>query len=411
MGDRDLTIFIPSYNRIAALERCLDSVFDEIRRARNGGRIKVLVVDDYSSDPVEQVVAEHRRKGDEIDFFLHRKKCGIAEIAFFASLEFIHTPYAWLLGNDDAILPGSIDRLFAQLDLHRPGFILLNFIGREKNGSEYRYFESAEPAIAFPTGRDLFRNFGFATATTTFPCLCFRTDPIRSLDGAGFTGISPIYSHTFALLTAFAASKCLFIPEPAVAFSHNEAGEEMEKLEVRNYRYGRPALYHATLGLVRQLRHVEAGLGISVKDLARFREDELDKNSKQVYQTTTGDFVLGYSIAQLGLETQSMAGRSAPTIHFSRENMDEIAAFFRDADLVSQAVEFAVARGLFCDTSLDHEARAEALLQLRAAASSRALARVSRENAALGSAPQLGLPHGARKPLISSTINEKRSVG
>ena len=46
----------------------------------------MLVVDDYSSDPVEQVVAEHRRKGDEIDFFLHRKKCGIAEIAFFASL-------------------------------------------------------------------------------------------------------------------------------------------------------------------------------------------------------------------------------------------------------------------------------------------------------------------------------------
>lgn len=410
-GARDLTIFIPSYNRIAALGRCLDSVFGEIRGARNGGRVRVLVADDYSSDPVEKLVAERRRKGEDLDFFLHWKKCGIAETAMFASLEYIGTPYAWLLGNDDVLLPGSIDRLFAQLDRHQPGFALLNFIGREKNGSEYHYYESEESAFEFAAGLDLFRNFGFATATTTFPCLCFRTEPLRALESAAFSGISPIYSHTFALLSAFAGSKCIFVPEPAVAFSHNEAGEEMEKLELRNYRYGRTALYHATLGLVRHLRHVALELGIPVAEPARFREDELDKNSKQVYQTTTGDFVLGYSIAQLALESDALAGRTGPTVHFTKEDVDEISAFFRDADLPEQAADFAAARGLFCDSRMDAVARAEALVRLRVHASSRAQARVSRENDSLGGAPFLGLPFGGRKPLVSGTINNKRSAG
>jgi len=310
MGDVEsqkglLTIFIPSYNRQESLRQALDSIFVAIDNSRYKELIRVLVVDDYSSDNIEQVISEQRRIGHSIDFHLQRQKCGVAEIAMFSCLEYIDTKYAWLLGNDDKIIPKAIDFLMEYLLEGTYSFMLLNFIGKCQDGSEYNYYTGSEKVLHFASGRDLFFNFGFVTATTTFPCLCFEVEPVKSLSFRYLTDISPIYSHVFAFFLAFYNSQCAFIPKPLVVFNHNERLDEQKKLRQSNFAHRNTAFYHATVGLVRHLTNVFQTFSFPLQELARYREDEMNKETKEVIPTLTGSFVFDSALAQLLFELSS----------------------------------------------------------------------------------------------------------
>lgn len=331
--DKELTIFITSYNRKEKLYRALGTIFTALNHSRYKNSVTILVVDDYSTENVKEVVDYYRQQGNEIEFLIQEKRCGVSEIAFMSCLKYISTKFAWVIGNDDQIIDGSIDYLFSFLHKKKPSsFYLLNFLGLKKNGQEYYYYTSRKKEIRFPSGYQLFLNFGFATATTTTPCLCFEVEPLRKLDLNSFIEISPIYSQTFAFFIAYENLPCSFIPKPLVIFNHNEAKEEQDKLESKNYYYNHVSFFHATIGFVRHLNHISKMSGHSLAQFARFREDELNKDNFQVETTTSAFFIYHYSISQLIFELDC-AERKTPCIRFSQEEIEELETFFENINI------------------------------------------------------------------------------
>jgi glycosyltransferase involved in cell wall biosynthesis len=398
-----LTVFIPSYNRARSLSRALDSVFEAVEQSHYANLVKVLVVDDYSSEAIEEVIAEQRRKGHAIDFRLHRKKCGVAEIAMLSCLEFIDTKYAWLLGNDDMLMPHAIDRVMEFLLADTSSFFLLNFVGREKDGSDYEYYRSGEKVFEFSTGLELFRNFGFATATTTFPCLCFEVAPLRSQDLQRLMNISPIYSHTFALFSAFHDARCSFVPEPLVVFNHNAMEEEQTKLESKNRLFEKTAFYHASLGFVRHLNNVSESLNIPLQELARFREDELNKNTKRVVPTLAGFFAFNFSIAQLCYaELWASINGQRNTTYTSRAAIEALQSFFDSIEIPELARYFHYARGVYCSETVSAVEKATELATIQNQGCRLAAEYVRRIEKSHEGMPVLALPFGGKKVLAST---------
>jgi len=399
-----LTIFIPSYNRKRRLSAAIDSIFQAIESSNYQNRINVLVVDDYSDEIVEDVIKHYRSEGKEIDFRLHSQKCAVAEIAMLSCLQFINTKFAWLIGNDDLILPGAIDYLFDFLLEGKSSFFLLNFVGQKSDGSTFLYFDSPERVFEFATGAEMFRNFGFSTATTTFPCLCFEVAPLKALKASDFFDISPIYSHTFALFHAFQNSHCSFIPRPVVVFSSSESIEEHKKLSSKNELFERTSYFHASLGYIRHLANASALSGIPITELARYREDELDKSSGAVRSKMTGFFAFGGAIAQLSYELVASYHRERDVIYCSRKDILEEQHFFDTIGFRYLSRMFRFARRVYSSNEISTEDKIYHLSRVQTLAQSMGNKVVEVEfdvNQADGS---IGLPSGRVKGIKRAGI-------
>lgn len=395
-----LTIFIPSYNRKQRLAVAIDSIFRSIEISNYRSHINVLVVDDYSDETIEDVIMLYRNAGKDIDFHLHPRKCGVAEIAMFSCLQFINTKFAWLIGNDDQILPGAIDYLFGFLLEGKSSLFLLNFIGKKADGSTFAYFESGERVVEFKSGIDMFRNFGFSTGMTTFPCLCFEVAPLKALDASDFSNISPIYSHTFALFVAFQNAQCAFLPLPAALFRMTEIVEEHKKLSSRNELFERTSYYHASLGYIRHLENASALSGIPVMELARYREDELDKTTGAVRSKMSGFFAFGGAVNQLLHELNASFNGDRDVIYCSREDINELQRFFDTTGFRYLGRMFRFARRVYSAAGIApadkvyHLSRVQSLAEYMAGKLVEAEFNVARANASIA------LPFGRRKGIM-----------
>jgi glycosyltransferase involved in cell wall biosynthesis len=330
-NDRLLTIFVPSYNRFQSLDATLESIFTAMDEAKARNLIDVLVVDDYSSDPIEGVIAKHRNRGNNVNYQLHRQPCGVAEIAMLRCLQYIHTRYAWCVGNDDLLLPDALTHLLPILNNSGSSFFLLNLLGAKNGLRIYDYFGSAEEILTFPRGADFFQNFGFVTSTTTFPCLCFEVEPLRRLDLESITETSPIYSHTAAFYCAFYDLPCSFISRPMILFNHNDLADEYSKLVQKNVRLSRPNMYHATVGLARHLLSVAQHTGTSLHNLLIAREDELNKNTNRIKTSITCFFILSFILQQLRYELEAVDNSLSDVIFFTAEELNFLQQFFISA--------------------------------------------------------------------------------
>ncbi len=348
-GRKDLlTIFIPSYNRPTQLDRALTSIFAAIKASRFANQIKVMVIDDHSTEPISPVIERHRELSHDIEFHMHREKCGIAEIAMLRSLDFIGTKYAWCLGNDDTVLPLAVDHIVEILMTSDSAFFLLNFLGREADETTYEYFSSAEKELVFKTGRDFFHQFGFVTAVTTFPCLCFEVDPVKNVDRESIFGTSPIYSHTMSFYRAFVNMPCSFVPRPVVKFNHNEVDVEQEKLTGRNLAFAHPAYFHASVGLARNLIELARSTSVPLKEIAMSSEDEVHKSSKKIKRSVTGFFIFHFSVLQMMAEIENTSRSDRDFLYLSLEEVDDLQLFFDESALANLSRLFLEARGIYC---------------------------------------------------------------
>lgn len=360
-----LTIFIPSYNRRHELSRALDSIFDELSNSKYGEFVRVLVVDDFSTENIDSVIAAQRARGREIDYRLHPEKCGVAEVAMFSCLQFIDTKYAWLIGNDDELLPGSLDYLYDSLLEYSADYYLLNFLGKKSCGSYYYYYKSDAKAIKFSMGAQLFSNFGFATATTTFPCLCFNVDLIKAFDYKAFSDLSPIYSHSFSMFCAFSDRPSVFLPKPLVFFNHNDAIEEHEKLSRRNNVDRRTSYYHVSTGYIRHLVLASRCSGISLDKLSLYREDELDKNNDDVRSTLAAFFAFNACLTELMYEIEATLYRVHGVTYATVSEIDEQQMFFEKSGIPDLAHYFTMCRKIYCSFGISPADKVSCLLRVQ----------------------------------------------
>lgn len=113
-----LTIAIPTYNRSVHLETCLGRILEEIDALPQERRslVCVYVSDNCSPDDTPDVIQRYQRL-IEAPFRSVRNESNIGAdrnvAQCYASAE---TPYAWVLGDDDLVVPGGLEKVLAVLE-------------------------------------------------------------------------------------------------------------------------------------------------------------------------------------------------------------------------------------------------------------------------------------------------------
>jgi abequosyltransferase len=130
-----LTIAIPTYNRSAFLELCLKRIGEELDSLSEDQRswVKVYIANNASTDNTAEVIFQYQLIDTEVFEVVHNTENIGAERNVAQCYASATTPYVWLFGDDDVILPGKLKLV---LDILVKQEIDILYLGG------YGYFES-----------------------------------------------------------------------------------------------------------------------------------------------------------------------------------------------------------------------------------------------------------------------------
>lgn len=136
-----LTIAVPTFNRAVYLRRLLGNL--EIQLAVNslGERVKVLVLDNHSTDETQATVYYYKKRNPSWEYRRHAYNLG-ADLNFLSAFENSETEYLWIMGDDDLPRANLIDRVVSLLDSEHPDTVYLkpswhnNIYGENRDSCE-----------------------------------------------------------------------------------------------------------------------------------------------------------------------------------------------------------------------------------------------------------------------------------
>ena len=102
-----LSIAIPTYNRVRFLQELLDSLLPQIYPEMP---IELIISDNCSTDETEAIVRDLMQKGHRINYVRNGVNIG-PDANFLRCFEAASGRYAWILGDDDILVEGTISKL------------------------------------------------------------------------------------------------------------------------------------------------------------------------------------------------------------------------------------------------------------------------------------------------------------
>jgi glycosyltransferase involved in cell wall biosynthesis len=124
-----LTIAIPTYNRAADLQACLARLAGQ---PGVGSDVELLVSDNCSTDNTPAVVKAWQNKGVSITYLRNVQNIG-PDNNFVQCYAAAKGKYFWLLGDDDMVLDGAVERVTSLLRSGEFGAVYLNSYGFRKD--------------------------------------------------------------------------------------------------------------------------------------------------------------------------------------------------------------------------------------------------------------------------------------
>lgn len=108
-----LTIAIPTYNRAKYLDLCLDRINIEINSLNEEQKrlVEVCVADNGSTDNTTEIVARHQASFGKGFVNVRASNNMGMDFNFTRCYELAKTPYVWLIGDDDVLLPGGLKKV------------------------------------------------------------------------------------------------------------------------------------------------------------------------------------------------------------------------------------------------------------------------------------------------------------
>ncbi len=128
MNEYLLTIAIPTYNREKLLRRLLNSIVTELYDC-----VEVLVSDNASSDGTEEMI---HSEFPQITYYRNSTNIG-PDSNFLECYKKAKGEYVWLVGSDDVILEGAIDRIISFLRKNSELKLPLIFLNHNSFSGEY----------------------------------------------------------------------------------------------------------------------------------------------------------------------------------------------------------------------------------------------------------------------------------
>lgn len=227
-----ITFAVPSWNRQDRLEVCLNSIAHQIEET--GLPAKIVVSDNCSDDNTSWIVGAVQDKFPAVNIQSIRllNHVDYAE-NFKAVVEMVETPWTWLMGDDDELLPGALvviyDRITRAAD-RWPGTELFyasqDFRCTDMTGSDTE-----------STLLDLCCRFGLMDTLGFMSCLVFRTDRFK----AGLSDLTGwecykenSFLHTCILLEQLGNEPATIIDVPMVKTQDEAGGDTPERWLAEN---------------------------------------------------------------------------------------------------------------------------------------------------------------------------------
>jgi len=104
-----LSICIPTFNREPFLQETLDSILSQMTE-----EIEIVVSDNASTDNTEELIQRYQKKYSRITYFRWDSNQG-ADRNYLKAVELAKGEYCWLMGSDDALMAGAIERMLGEI--------------------------------------------------------------------------------------------------------------------------------------------------------------------------------------------------------------------------------------------------------------------------------------------------------
>lgn len=210
-----LSIAIPSFDRPEKLTELLDSIEEEVS-AIAGGLVEVCITDDASPDPdaVEKALtfAETHRYAS---MRMRGANVGIERNVLEAG-EVCRGTYLLLVGNDDVLLPGSLETIIADLETTQAPMLLYAKRRINHDGSPKDDIPGSTPIdIAqgtthiFPTMIDAARRQGLLSTFGYVGPIVVRREMFLAVDPAPYLDLT-MYAPLLVMVEAFAGEPVFY---------------------------------------------------------------------------------------------------------------------------------------------------------------------------------------------------------
>lgn len=129
-----LSIAIPTFNRAAYLEKCLESIRKEQARLKNQDRklVKIIVRDNASTDETQQIIKFYSELIDNLDTYRNTENLGPDE-NIARCYENNDGQYVLVLGDDDSLVPGVLEWLLKKIRERDYALIFLRAYSSNEN--------------------------------------------------------------------------------------------------------------------------------------------------------------------------------------------------------------------------------------------------------------------------------------
>lgn len=123
-----LTIAIPTYNRSSYLDLCLERIRCELANLSENQRylVNIFVSDNGSTDSTPEVILKHKNLiSTPFENLRNDDNMGM-DFNFTRCYQSAKTPYVWLVGDDDIILPNGLKNVLDVLSNCKPDLLYVN---------------------------------------------------------------------------------------------------------------------------------------------------------------------------------------------------------------------------------------------------------------------------------------------
>jgi len=242
-----LSICIPTYNRGIFLENCLNSIF--IASKNSSLSYEVCISDNCSEEEILPIIEKYKQKINII-FSKNKKNIGLGN-NILKSVSLAKGEFAWILGNDDLVLPNSfnifkkliednsdvdfyyvnsfhlekkiIEKFDFLIDSRKIDFSKLTKFSNYKKSEKLNFFELVDPL----------KSYEFMLSM--FLCIFKRkywVDNINVIDKRNivdanlYSNVDNTFPHIKIWARAFNNKKSYFLHEPLSANIHGPRGND-----------------------------------------------------------------------------------------------------------------------------------------------------------------------------------------
>ncbi|GAB1308197.1 hypothetical protein KH5_08800 [Urechidicola sp. KH5] len=126
---KQLTICIPTYNRLEFIKKQLEFFYNEFKDDNLLlNRVNIIIGDNASTDQTADFLSNYKRERDFFDLVINPNNLGIVG-NINNLLELAETEYVWFVSDDDELRKGVVRNIFEIIDENKNlNFIFLNFL-------------------------------------------------------------------------------------------------------------------------------------------------------------------------------------------------------------------------------------------------------------------------------------------